>query len=367
MTDELDEVIRALAPIERPPGSDGERQAAEWIAERIGGRIETHPIAGGFWKPIGVLSALAALGPRPLAALATVGLVDEIDLGTYTVRNALGRRRTAYNVIAETGDVEAERTLVVMAHHDAAQSGLIFHPGPQRWIGRRFPSVIEQNDTAPPIWWPAVVGPALAAAGGRRLRRIGRAMAAITALLMADIGRRDAVPGANDNLTGVAVLCALAERVRDVNGLRVILLSAGAEETLQEGILGYAERHFDELDRERTWFLNIDSVGSPELTLLEGEGPFTMREYSEDFKDLIARCADRSGISVRRGMRARTSTDGTVPLRVGFPTATLVSINEFKTISNYHWPTDVPDNVNLDTVDAALRLAEAVARELAER
>lgn len=362
----LDEVIRALAPIERPPGSDGERRAAEWIAERIGGRIETHPIAGGYWKPVGVLSALAAVGPRPLAALATVGLIDEIDLGTYAVRNALGRRRTAYNVIAETGDLEAERTLVVMAHHDAAKSGLIFHPGPQRWIGTRFPGVIERNDTAPPIWWPAIAGPALAAAGGRRLRRTGRAMAAITALLMADIGRRGAVPGANDNLTGVAVLCALAERVRDLKGLRVILLSAGAEETLQEGILGYAERHLDELDRDRTWFLNVDSVGSPELTLLEGEGPFRMREYSDDFKDLVARCAERAGIHVRRGMRARTSTDGVVPLRAGFKTATLVSIDEFKTISNYHWPTDTPENVNMRTVEDTLTLAEAVVGELSD-
>lgn len=363
----LDEVIRALARIERPPGSPGERQAAEWIAERLGGaRLEEHPVHGGFWKPIGLLSALAAIGNRPLAAAAAVGLVDEIDLGTYAVRNALGRRRTAVNVIAERGDPEADRTLVVMAHHDAAQSGLVFSQGPQRWIGKHFPSVIERNDTAFPIWWPVVIGPVLAALGGRRLRRVGRVMSALTALTMADIGRHKAVPGANDNLTGVAVLVALAERIADVKGLRVVLLSAGAEETLQEGIRGYAERHFDGFDRDKTWFLNIDSVGSPELTLLEGEGPFKVREYSVEFRDLIARCAERAGVPLRRGMRGQTSTDAVVPLRAGFPTATLVSVNEFKTISNYHWPTDVPGNVNLDTVGHALTLAEAVVRELAE-
>jgi Zn-dependent M28 family amino/carboxypeptidase len=194
-------------------------------------------------------------------------------------------------------------------------------------------------------------------------------MSVITALLMADIGRRKAVPGANDNLTGVAVLVGLAESLRErpVKGLRVILLSAGAEETLQEGMRGYADRHFDEFDRDKTWFLNIDSVGCPELTLLEAEGPFKMREYPEGFKDLVARAAERAGVPLRRGMRARTSTDGVVPLRAGFPTATLVSINEFKSIDNYHWPTDVPDNVNLDTVEHALRLADVVVRELEER
>lgn len=366
----LDEVIRALAPIERPPGSRGERQAAEWLAERLGGaELEAHPVHGGFWLPIGLLSALAATGRRAPAALAVAGLVDEIDCGSYRFRNALGRRRTAVNVVAERGDPSAARTIVVMAHHDAAQSGLIFHSGPQRFIGRHFPSVIERNDTAAPLWWPVVLGAVFVALGGRRLRRAGRFMCATTALFMADIGRRKAVPGANDNLTGVAVLVGLADRLREepVRGLRVILLSAGAEETLQEGMRGYAERHFGDLPTDSTWFLNVDSVGSPELTLLEGEGPFRMREYTESFKDLVARAAARSGVPLRRGMRARTSTDGVVPLRAGYPTATLVSVNEFKSIDNYHWPTDVPDNVNLGTVAHALTLAEAVVRELDTR
>ena len=175
----LDEVIRTLAPIERPPGSAGERRAAEWLAERLGGaRLETHPVHGAFWSPVGVLSLVAAVGSRPLALGAAVALVDEIDCGTYLTRRLLGRRKTAVNVVAERGDADAPRTLVVMVHHDAAQSGLVFHPGPQRWIGTRFPSVIEKNDTAVPLWWPVVAGAALAALGGRRLRRAGRVICA---------------------------------------------------------------------------------------------------------------------------------------------------------------------------------------------
>ena len=370
MRDVLDATIRALAPIERPSGSAGERRAAEWLAERIGGRLEEHPVHGNFWRPIGLLCALVALVPsRVVAVLALIGLVDEIDCGSYRFRNALGRRRTAVNVVAERGDPDAERTLVVMAHHDAAQSGLIFHPGPQRWIGTRFPSVIERNDTAAPMWWPPVIHASLAAFGGRRARRFGRVGAAISALLLADIGRHRAVPGANDNLTGVAVLVALADRLRErpISGLRVMLVSAGAEETLQEGIRGFAERHFGDLPRDGTWFLNVDSVGSPELVLLEGEGPFVMRDYTAEFKDEVARVAEQAGVPLRRGMRARTSTDSVVPLRAGYPIATLVSINEWKAIDNYHWPTDVPDNVNMSTVERAFTLAEAVARAMSKR
>ena len=128
--DQLDATIRALAPIERPPGSAGERRAAEWIADRLGGAARDAP---GARRLLEADRAAVARSPRSrnrsLAALALVGLVDEIDCGSYRFRNALGRRRTAVNVIAERGDPNASSTLVVMAHHDAAQSGLVFHPG----------------------------------------------------------------------------------------------------------------------------------------------------------------------------------------------------------------------------------------------
>jgi hypothetical protein len=60
----LREVIEALAPIERKAGSEGERQAAEWIAERLTAagapaRVETAAFRGDF---AGVNASLAALG-----------------------------------------------------------------------------------------------------------------------------------------------------------------------------------------------------------------------------------------------------------------------------------------------------------------
>ena len=36
--------------------------------------------------------------------------------------------REEIGVVAETGDPAADRTLVILAHHDAAHSGLVFHP-----------------------------------------------------------------------------------------------------------------------------------------------------------------------------------------------------------------------------------------------
>ena len=119
-----------------------------------------------------------------------------------------------------------------------------------------------------------------------------------------DIARSPIVPGANDNLTAVAVLVALAERLRaqPPEGLRVLLVSCGAEEVLQGGIYGFARRHFPALDRDRTWFLNLETLGSPKLIMLEGEGPVVMEDYHDrSFRDLVARAAERR----RRAAAAR--------------------------------------------------------------
>jgi putative aminopeptidase FrvX len=126
------------------------------------------------------------------------------------------------------------------------------------------------------------------------------------------------------------------------------------------------EHQLTPLDPAATWVLNVDSVGSPRLIMIEGEGPVVMEDYcGPEFRDLIARAADRAGIELRRGMRARTSTDSVVPSHAGYPTATLASMTAWKGLSNYHKPSDTPENVDYATVESAARLAEAVVRELA--
>ncbi len=47
------------------------------------------------------------------------------------------------------------------------------------------------------------------------------------------------------------------------------------------------------------------------------------------------------------------------------PTATLVSFNRHKALSNYHLMSDTAENIDFDTVAQALLVTDGVARELA--
>jgi hypothetical protein len=386
----LREVIVALAPLERRAGSRGEEQAARWIAERLQRaqcqtRIDEAQFLDGYARVIGTLARVSALAglaalcerrthklTAAAAAAVTAAIADDISNGPRLFRRATTRPQTTWNVIGRCGDESADRTLVLLAHHDAAPTGAIFDARVQAWLGEQFPGIIERIDTSLPLWWAMLSGPALVALGAGRGRRgmigLGAAASLVGTAVFADVARSPVVPGANDNLTAVAALVAFAERVRrqPINGLRVRLVSCGAEEVLQGGIYGFAQRHFPTLDRDRTWFLNLETLGSPKLIMLEGEGPLVMEDYHDrDFRDLVARVADRADIPLRRGMRSRTSTDAVIPSRAGYPIATLTSMNRYKALSNYHLPSDTPGNVDYTTVRQALDVTDAVARELA--
>jgi len=388
-TPTLREVVEALAPLERRAGSPAEQQAARWIAARLADAgcvvaVDEEQFLDGYARLSAGLAAAGAVAgvaglarrlrkPAALAAAAVVGAIaDDISNGPRIARRATTRPRTTWNVVASCGDPNAERTLVMLAHHDAAPTGRIFDERVQVWLGERFPGILERIDTSVPLWWPALGAPAAVALGAARDKR-GLVLAGVAACLIetaifADVARSPIVPGANDNLSAVAVLVALAERLRadPVEGLRVLLVSCGAEEVLQGGIYGFAARHFPALDRERTWFLSLEAVGSPELVMVEGEGPVVMEDYHDrSFRDLVARAADRADAPLRRGMRARNSSDAVIPSRAGYPIAMLASMDHNKALCNYHQMTDTPENLDYTTVCQALVVAEATARELA--
>ena len=74
----------------------------------------------------------------------------------------------------------AAATLVVHAHHDAAHTGLVFHPAIAKLTARVAGPAIERIGGTPAPMWGAALGPALVAAGAalrlRWMRRCGAAL-----------------------------------------------------------------------------------------------------------------------------------------------------------------------------------------------
>lgn len=385
-TNWLRERLEELERIDRPSASEGERRAAEWLVARFaeegaGARIEAEPAHGTYWWPLGIGAAMGALGAiaalrgrrvlgTVLGAIGAAGIADDFPPGQRRLRRLLPKR-TTYNVVCELGDPRAERTVVVIAHHDSAHSGLVFHPAIPPLADRL--GLIERTDTSPPLMAPVIGGPVLAALGalsGRRaLAKLGLLLGLGSVAAMADIGTRKVVPGANDNGTSVVTLLALARRfaAEPPAGTWLILLSTGSEESFSEGMKAFGERHFPSLPRESTFFLCLESVGSPHLLVLRGEGFLKMREYPPRALAFMDGLAEELGIWLFPNLRLHNGTDGLEPAAAGYETAVLAGCTDLKQPANYHWSHDLAENVDFGTVADAVRLSEAAIRRLGER
>jgi Peptidase family M28 len=380
-TARLRATVEHLASFDRPSASEGERRAAEWIRgelEALGvpGQVEEERAVGSMPLPLGLLSAagvvagLAGRRAAPLGLAAAAGIVDDVSGGPQVFRRLL-RHRSTWNVTGTAGDPAAEETLVFVAHHDAANGGLIFRPELTRLIADTFPGWYDRQRTSPQMMRLVAAGPALAGLGAltgvRALRQLGLTLAAGSALAFFDIGTRTVVPGANDNLTAVAVLLELARLLHEepVHGVRVLLVSTGSEESFMEGMRGWVRRHGPALDPARTRVVVLETLGSPELILLEGEGMIWMNDYDAEVRDFVAEAAERAGVPLRRGLKLGFATDALSALRGGLRAATLASCDEYKMPANYHSQRDIPRNVDFETVAAAATVAEAAIRKAA--
>jgi hypothetical protein len=382
----LRERLEELERIERPSASDGERQAAEWLVGHLSelgaeARIEAEDAHGTYWWPLGIGAALGAIGAIAalrgrrllgtlLGAIGAAGIADDFPPGKRRMRRLLPRR-TTYNVVCELGDPEAGRTVVLISHHDAAHSGLVFHPAIPELAARH--GLTEKTDTSPPLMAPVVGGPVLAALGaatGRRLlSKIGLVLGLGSVAAMTDIGVRKSVPGANDNGTAVVALLALARRflAEPPQGVRVILLSTGSEESFSEGIKAFGERHFDQLPRESTFFLCLETLGATHLLALKGEGFLKMRDYPPRALAFIEGLAGELGIWLFPNLRTYNGTDGLESRVAGYETVALCSCTDHKQPGRYHWPNDTASNVNFSTLQRAITLSDAAVRRLGER
>ncbi|HEX8074069.1 MAG TPA: M28 family peptidase, partial [Thermoleophilaceae bacterium] len=262
------------------------------------------------------------------------------------------------------------RTLVLMAHHDAAQTGLAWrHP----WLGGvGLGAALARLRGAPPpdSMESFSAGPeagfALAAAGSLtrrpRLRAAGAALLAAPLALALDVARSPTVPGASDNATGVAAVLAMVQRfaANPTEGTEVVAVLTGCEESGMGGMAAWLRSGGASLDPRTTLVLGLDTLGAGEPVVLRAEGPLRPERYREADLDWAGRGAARAGVEPPRRFRIGGWTDPILAVHAGLPTISLLSVRG-SMFTNYHQPTDTPDRVDWDSVAACLNLAAGIA------
>lgn len=346
--------MAALAALERGSASAGEIAAAEWVAARMrdcgadGPEVRPYLYSRTYAHAHALHFAAALAGRIPaLAALVSYDL--DYSGRNQWLRRLLPRHPGAYSLARVPARGERRRTLVLVAHHDTARTGLVWRLPVSRPIGR--------TGLVPSFALVPELAMLIRAVGRGRLRAAAAAALVANVLLVADVARSPAVPGANDDASGVAALLALLAEwaPHGLPGTEVIAVSVGSEESGMGGMAAWMRDEGAALDPASTLVLSLDTLGCGEPIVARGEG-LTASYRSEDLDWLPS--------EVPR-VRIGGWTDAILARHAGLPALSLLSRGPDGGFTDYHLPSDVPENVDFDSVERCLAVARAIALRFA--
>jgi acetylornithine deacetylase/succinyl-diaminopimelate desuccinylase-like protein len=353
-----------LAAMQRGSAA-ADKPQVEWLERRLrdAGAHEVHTETFRFqrrwiWR-YGAHGAAgvgaAALGGPVGAGLAAATLAS-VELDVSGRNTWLGRMLPGgegANVVARIpAAAEAQRTVVFIAHHDAQRTGLMW-----RLPRTRQPLALTGQAVLAVIAAGCLIG-------SRVLRAIGALAIAALTLIGLDAARSPLVPGANDNASGVAALAALmAAFARDpLERTDVIGVFSDCEEVGLGGAAAWVRAHRAELDGASTLVVSLDTLGSGEPAVVSRDGALTAN-YSHATQAWADRGALRAAVAPPRRIDLVAPTDGSPAYHAGLQVLSLTSCAPDGTLGpHYHLPTDLPENVDWDSVDECTRLAGGVAR-----
>jgi hypothetical protein len=346
----------------------GELRAAgrEVTVDRIRVRPSYH-VALALLAAIAVVGSVVSVSTPPLGVvillLVSIAIYADLTGRPSPIRWLTSPRDTA-NVTSPGRLPDAMHRVVLTAHHDAAHGGLLF----ARRRRRRRPSPLSRlAGRIDLVFWATLA--ALAASVVRlvsgwdtntmsAIQFVPTVALVLLAALLVDAALARVVPGASDNASGVAAVLEVAERLerRPTENVDVWVVFTGAKEGFMLGMRAWLDEYGRDLHKDRTWFVNVDTVGNGEPRHVTAEGFALLFRHD---RRLIAACE-------RLGTRPhvwRLGTDGVVPLMRGYPSITLCALENGR-IPNFHRPTDTVENIDPAAVEGAADTVERLVRQI---
>ncbi|MDP8223154.1 MAG: M28 family peptidase [Candidatus Lernaella stagnicola] len=389
----IDRVVRECP--RRKPTSEDERQAqmifrAEF--EKLG--LKTHEESFRFndnlYANLALHFGLGTLGSAVSGVAPALGfLLHSTAAASYfaeSTRRAYFLRRLfpwkpSQNLLATMpAEGDPDLRVVILGHADAAFTGFLFDPrnvkafakGPP--LGLKF---LERSLTFATQTQFALAGFDLLRCFFGPLTlplRPVEAILSIPGLLafllnLQMVMRNEIVPGANDNLTGCAALPLLAQRLapHKPKNVEYVFGVTGCEEASLGGADALARVKKGEWDRNKTVILGLDGLTNGTLRFFQGEGeivrtpiPTWIKEVCEATAGSESRFNEVTGFDIPVG-----GSDVAAFLAHGYDGVCLGCVDpELGSPRHYHWPTDTPENLDMDQFMMSVEFAEKLVHQL---
>ena len=156
------------------------------------------------------------------------------------------------------------------------------------------------------------------------------------------------IPGANDNLSAVAVVLALAQEfaVQRLDNIELWFISFSCEECMR-GSKRFVQKHYDELKTSKT--INFDMVGKGEICVISAE-PYFSTKHSFDLAREFQEATDLPIKVVHFG-----GTDAASFSKKGLRAISLIGLTPKNYPDTWHEMTDTPKIIEPEKLDKTLQ------------
>jgi len=172
------------------------------------------------------------------------------------------------------------------------------------------------------------------------------------------------VPGAMDDMAGVAVTAALGKYLSDSKksggffpkNTEVVLYAVSAEEAGLRGAKRYVKRHLDEMKSTPTYVIMLDGICDERyLTVISKEINMGAK-HSPELVQMALDAAAARKLPMRKKIVPLGASDAGAFSKAGIPATCILCQNVDKLVPNYHTRLDTLENIRPDSLTYALQI-----------
>jgi hypothetical protein len=379
-------VCKSFGP--RPVGSDAEKQAQEymqadlekWCDSVKREEFKCSDKAFMAWVPIGaillILNVLFYTLGLSVIGLALSALALFFVLGEFIfykpVLDIFFKKKTSGNVYGvRKASGETKKRIIVSGHTDSAFEWTYTYKGGRPAValiigvavvsillglGANIYAMIHFGGAFGSVVWGQE--------GNLALKIIAVIMYLTVPVLGAAIGfcnYKNPVMGANDDLTGCFVSCAVAKFLSDhdirFENTEVAVLCAGGEEAGLRGSKAFAKANKEMLnDGVETIFVSFDTIRDIEFIKIYEKDMTGMVKNDRRVAELLQAAAKNVGVDVPIGVIELGATDAAAMSQAGVPASALTAMDPTPA-RYYHTRLDTADNLAAPAIDLGVKVA----------
>ena len=178
----------------------------------------------------------------------------------------------------------------------------------------------------------------------------------------------EAVPGAYDNLSGISILLGIAKVLSQnpSKNTKIELVAFACEEAGLRGSKRYVTAHIDELRKNKTKLVNIDSISTKDMIVVVHRELFMGAKHDRRMSDQLIDIGKKLNIGINLGTLPFGASDAAPFTKKKIPATSFMSFELPKLPKFYHTRQDIPEVVEKESLGQVLDICIEYIKQIDE-